>query len=90
MFGEEGLSRRVLLYYVHTGGLGAVREILQMGQTEEQTQAAKVVLELVSCEINRVIVKVTTQRALPLQSAVFIIIYVKGRWRPTLFLFPAF
>ena len=50
----------MLLYYVHTGGLSAVKKILQKGETEEQTQAAKVVLELVSCEENRVIVKVTT------------------------------
>ena len=42
------------------GGLGAVKKILQRGETEEQTQAAKVVLELVSCEENRVLVKVTT------------------------------
>lgn len=50
----------ILLYYVHTGGLGAVKKIMQRGETEEQTQAAKVVLELVSCEENRVIVEVTT------------------------------
>ena len=50
----------ILLYYVHTGGLGAVKKIMQRGETEKQTQAAKVVLELVSCEENRVIVKVTT------------------------------
>ena len=41
-----------------TGGLGAVKKVLQKGQTAEQTQAAKVVLELVSCEENRVVVKV--------------------------------
>ena len=41
-----------------TGGLGAVKKVLQTGQTAEQTQAAKVVLELVSCEENRVTVKV--------------------------------
>ena len=54
----------ILLYYGHTGGLGAVKKILQRGETEERTQAAKVVLELVSCEENRVIVKVTTQLSL--------------------------
>ena len=54
----------MLLYYVHTGGLSAVKIILQRGETEEQTQVAKVVLELVSCEENRVIVKVTTQLSL--------------------------
>ena len=42
----------------HTGGLGAVKKVLQTGQTAEKTQAAKVVLELVSCEENRVVVKV--------------------------------
>ena len=54
----------MLLYYVHTGGLSAVKKILQRGENEEQTQAAKVVLELVSCEENRVVVKVTTQLSL--------------------------
>ena len=41
-----------------TGGLGAVNKVMQRGQTAEQTQAAKLVLELVSCEENRLIVKV--------------------------------
>ena len=54
----------MLLYYVHTGGLGAVKKNPAKGENEEQTQAAKVVLELVSCEENRVIVKVTTQLSL--------------------------